>query len=223
MQQLETDLNYISSLPDRPAMATQDLKREFDKAGNVIKDYINNIMIPDLTTFQTNLEASVANQMNSLRGELEERMNTLQTTLEGELRDLQNTVNTALTQGLDSKTSYGDLVITEENTKDDSTGLPRITTNIQYGEGTCSDTITKTGYKPIGLVGGWYMTRPAGSNTNRGSSRYCSGAWTVRENYVSNLTANSITIFTRANSNPNHENIHDEIQVNYRILWVKVR
>lgn len=44
MQQLETNLNFISSLPADPAMTTQALQQEFDKAGNVIKDFINNIL-----------------------------------------------------------------------------------------------------------------------------------------------------------------------------------
>lgn len=204
MQQLETDLNYISSLPDRPAMATDALKREFDKAGNAIKDYINSIMIPDLVTYQTELQASVANQINSVRTELEGAMSTLQTTLEGELTALQETVNTALTQGLGGKTELGDFVITEENTKNKSNNMPRITTTWQYGTGTCTDTLTKTGYKPIGLVGGFGMSRPQGSNTTSGSDRYCSGNWRVKECYVSALNDSSISIYTSAESVPNH-------------------
>lgn len=110
MRQLEDDLNFISSLPDRPAMATADLKREFDKAGNRIKTYINSIMLPDLVDFQTNIETTISTQISGLRTELGEDMTTLQTTLEGEMTALQETVNTALTQGLGAKTSYEDFV-----------------------------------------------------------------------------------------------------------------
>ena len=77
MRQLEDDLNFISSLPDRPAMATADLKREFDKAGNRIKTYINSIMLPDLVDFQTNIETTISTQIGGLRTELEEDMTTL--------------------------------------------------------------------------------------------------------------------------------------------------
>lgn len=50
MQQLETDLNYISSLEDRPAMATAALKAQFDMAGNTIKNYINSLLIPSISS-----------------------------------------------------------------------------------------------------------------------------------------------------------------------------
>lgn len=50
MQQLEADLNYISSLEDRPAMATAALKAQFDMAGNTIKDYINSLLIPSISS-----------------------------------------------------------------------------------------------------------------------------------------------------------------------------
>lgn len=48
LRQLETNLNFISSLPARPAMETHALQEEFDRAGNVIKDYINTWLIPDI-------------------------------------------------------------------------------------------------------------------------------------------------------------------------------
>lgn len=48
MQTLQTDLNYISSLPDDPAMQTAQLKAEFDKAGNTIKTFLNEVHIPEI-------------------------------------------------------------------------------------------------------------------------------------------------------------------------------
>ena len=50
MQQLETNLNFISSLPDLPAMTTSALKAEFDKAGNIIKDFINSTLEAEITS-----------------------------------------------------------------------------------------------------------------------------------------------------------------------------
>jgi hypothetical protein len=96
MQQLETNLNFISSLPDRPAMETQALKREFDKAGNVIKDYINNILIPDLSLFETEIQTSIQTRIDTALTDIREEMSTLQTTLEGQMTTLQNNVNSQL-------------------------------------------------------------------------------------------------------------------------------
>lgn len=66
MQRLETNLNFISSLADQPAMSTAELKQEFDKAGNVIKDFINNTMIRELDDIVTNeiqgLRTSILNE-----------------------------------------------------------------------------------------------------------------------------------------------------------------
>lgn len=147
MQQLETDLNYISSLPDRPAMATDALKREFDKAGNAIKDYINSIMIPDLVTYQTELQASVASQINSVRTELEGAMSTLQTTLEGEMQELSSSLTEALnavTGTANSKVSYGDFAFTTET----------ISGTLNMGAYRADAiALSKSGYYPLGLIG----------------------------------------------------------------------
>ena len=49
---LEGDLNIIQKLDDEPndvgGLTAQDLKAEFDKAGNIIKDYINNTLVPEV-------------------------------------------------------------------------------------------------------------------------------------------------------------------------------
>lgn len=49
---LDGDISFISKLDDEPndvgGMTSAQLKAEFDKAGNVIKDYINNSLIPEI-------------------------------------------------------------------------------------------------------------------------------------------------------------------------------
>lgn len=49
---LETDIAYISKLDDEPndvgGMTAEELKAEFDKAGGVIKDYLNGSLLPEL-------------------------------------------------------------------------------------------------------------------------------------------------------------------------------
>lgn len=151
MQTLDANLNFISTLPDKPSISTAELKREFDKAGNTIKDYINNIQIPEITQFQVNLETSVGTQINSLRTEIEGSMSTLQTTLEGEMSTLQETVNTALTQGLGAKTSYNDFVTESKDV------------NYHLGQSDTKDltfTYSKANFFPLAIssarISNWY-------------------------------------------------------------------
>lgn len=51
IDKLNKDLNIISSLPTCPSSpnySADTLKAEFDKAGNIIKEYINNSLIPQI-------------------------------------------------------------------------------------------------------------------------------------------------------------------------------
>lgn len=52
MQTLNTDLNIIQSLDDLPnavgGLTADELKARFDEGCNIIKDYINNVLIPSL-------------------------------------------------------------------------------------------------------------------------------------------------------------------------------
>lgn len=51
-ERLNTDLSYISKLDDEPndlgGLSPAELKAEFDKAGNQIKDFINAVLLPEL-------------------------------------------------------------------------------------------------------------------------------------------------------------------------------
>lgn len=69
LPKLTENLNYISSLPDKPSTTSTELKRLFDKAGNDIKDYINNILNDAIETLITNTvrdnKTVVENVLNS--------------------------------------------------------------------------------------------------------------------------------------------------------------
>lgn len=203
MRQLEDDLNFISSLPDRPAMATADLKREFDKAGNRIKTYINSIMLPDLVDFQTNIETTISTQIGGLRTELEEDMTTLQTTLEGEMTDLSTNLNSAMNQlrsdvesSIGGKVSSGDFVITTHNQD--------VEPSYGYNYETRNTTATKSGYKALGCVG-WTVTNNVGDVRVYG----------VRTIAIGNGT---ITIELKTWGNTSGRN---NATFNLSILWVK--
>jgi len=42
------NVNIISSLPDKPTKSADELKSDFDKGVNLLKEYINNVLIPEL-------------------------------------------------------------------------------------------------------------------------------------------------------------------------------
>lgn len=48
IEKLEDDLNIISALDDKPSMDATELKKKFDEAGNIIKDYINEKLIKQI-------------------------------------------------------------------------------------------------------------------------------------------------------------------------------
>nr|DAY42931.1 MAG TPA: hypothetical protein [Caudoviricetes sp.] len=48
INKLNSNLNIISNLPDKPTQEVSTLKAKFDEAGNTIKDYINTILIPSI-------------------------------------------------------------------------------------------------------------------------------------------------------------------------------
>ena len=48
LTKLTENLNKVSSLPDKPTLQADELKAIFDEAGNVIKDYINEILTEEI-------------------------------------------------------------------------------------------------------------------------------------------------------------------------------
>lgn len=54
LTKLTENLNNVSSLPDKPTLQSDELKAVFDKAGNVIKNYINEILIEEVEKLVSN-------------------------------------------------------------------------------------------------------------------------------------------------------------------------
>ena len=48
MEKFTEDLNIIRSLPDNPALTSDEFKSKFDEAGKKIKEYLNNIVGPEI-------------------------------------------------------------------------------------------------------------------------------------------------------------------------------
>ncbi len=70
LTELTSNLNIHQSLPDKPALTADELKEEFDKAGNLIKEYLNGTLISELNEIITSLknkDISVDGAINSLQ------------------------------------------------------------------------------------------------------------------------------------------------------------
>lgn len=48
LSKLNSNLNIIASLPDKPTLSVSDLKARFDTGNNLIKSYINDTLIPEI-------------------------------------------------------------------------------------------------------------------------------------------------------------------------------
>ena len=48
LTKLTENLNKVGSLANRPTLQPEDLKKIFDESDNIIKDFINEILIPEI-------------------------------------------------------------------------------------------------------------------------------------------------------------------------------
>jgi hypothetical protein len=187
MQQLETDLNYISSLADQPAMATAELKAQFDMAGNAIKDYINNLLIPsiatDIATSLATAKAYVDNAVGSISTEADaiNYDNTTSGLAATNVQDAIDEINVTLgnaSSTANSKVKYTDFTITEHAIRYTNYGGA-------YDVQKTLD-IANQGYMPLAIVGhsnnairntysvnwDWLSSRSAGAATITYKYRY---------------------------------------------------
>ena len=51
IEKITENLNVIGELPDKPTISSTELKRKFDFSGNIIKNFINEKLIPTLENF----------------------------------------------------------------------------------------------------------------------------------------------------------------------------
>ena len=204
MRQLETNLNFISSLPDDPAIMTSELKQEFDKAGNTIKGYINDILLPDITNADENTATSVMNQVRAaiddFENEIESTINDFKNQVNGSLSSMQDTISN-MSGSVNSKVSYGDFAITTGNRSDNLAGN---TTSIEYN---LDCTITKEGYFPIGIVGFHYLKTDVDSEL-------------LRYELTSRANGRAVVTYKLKLNNTRQTTTHT---VYFNILWVKIR
>lgn len=95
LSKLTDNLNNIQSLPDKPSLEAEELKEEFDKAGNAIKAYINEVLTEEIEALINNTVESakiiVENVLTS-----ESAVNALSANQGKALKDLIDTMKTKL-------------------------------------------------------------------------------------------------------------------------------
>lgn len=106
LTELTQNLNVHQSLPDQPALNADELKAEFDKAANLIKEYLNGTLLSELNTIITNLQnkdTSLESAINSVKATVTEavaNITALQTSVKtntSNISSLQTSVKTANT------------------------------------------------------------------------------------------------------------------------------
>lgn len=187
MQQLEADLNYISSLEDRPAMATAALKAQFDMAGNTIKDYINSLLIPSISSEIAATLASAKAYADTAIGGISmagsnitydnSRSGLAATNVQNAIDEINVTLGNASSTA-NSKIKYTDFMITEHAIRYTNYGGA-------YDVQKTLD-IANQGYMPLAIVGhsnnairntysvnwDWLSSRSAGAATITYKYRY---------------------------------------------------
>lgn len=75
---LTDNVSNISNLDDKPNLSADDLKKLFDKGNETIKEYINNILIPEIEdgTREIVNDLSTGGTTKALSAEMGKKLNT---------------------------------------------------------------------------------------------------------------------------------------------------
>lgn len=83
LTKLTANLNSVSSLPDKPTLQPEELKAVFDESGNLIKEYLNEVLTEEIeklvgdtakstkvTVENSLLSDSIVNALSSAQGKV---------------------------------------------------------------------------------------------------------------------------------------------------------
>lgn len=78
LQKLEKDVSVISKLDDKPTLSSSELKKKFDEGPQVIKDYINNVLLPALENINVKVinDLTTGGSNNAASAEMVKKLNT---------------------------------------------------------------------------------------------------------------------------------------------------
>lgn len=143
LPKLTENLNIHQSLPDKPTLTTEELKIAFDSAGNIIKDYLNDILT---SAIDTGVEEEIATSTAGINNAILDLENTVNESISGIEADITNINNNLNVQNQAIKNQVNDLIKTQ--TFSSSFEIPAFTTKVQ-SMGTIS---VPNGYTLIGVV-----------------------------------------------------------------------
>lgn len=108
LPQLTENLNIIQSLPNKPTQEASELKIKFDEAGNIIKVYLNDTLLPEIEKSISNAKTPIENSLTS-----ESTIKALSALQGKNLKDLIDTKQNKITYGTEIPTggSDGDIYI----------------------------------------------------------------------------------------------------------------
>lgn len=118
LTELTSNLNIHQSLPDQPALTADELKEEFDKAGNLIKEYLNDTLLSELNVIITNLQnknTSIDGTISNLQrivGEATTNIASIQSSISNinnSITNIQNKTN-SYKSGANTKITIGSSV-----------------------------------------------------------------------------------------------------------------
>lgn len=98
---LNENLNIHQSLPNQPALTAEELKQEFDKAPNLIKAYINEVLLPEINTVVVNLQnkdTDLETALTTLEGIVNEAVTNI-TNINSTLSGLKSGATTKISSG----------------------------------------------------------------------------------------------------------------------------
>ena len=101
LTQLTENLNVHQSLPDKPALTSEEIKQKFDEAANKIKTYINETLTPEIDTLITTLQGtdtSLTNALTTAQATLTEAVNNI-SSIQSTLNGLKSGATTKITIG----------------------------------------------------------------------------------------------------------------------------
>lgn len=108
LPQLTDNLNITQSLPNKPTQEASELKIKFDEAGNIIKVYLNDTLLPAIENLISNAKTPIENSLES-----ESTIKALSALQGKNLKDLIDTKQNKITYGTEIPTggSDGDIYI----------------------------------------------------------------------------------------------------------------
>ncbi len=94
LTELTSNLNIHQSHPDQPALTADELKEDFDKAGNLIKEYLNETLLPELNGIINSLQnkdSNIDGTINNLQRIVEEATTNI-TNIQTSISNINNSI-----------------------------------------------------------------------------------------------------------------------------------